>query len=219
MLSPPRRRNLERDWIAPTGGARALQEDWESFEALLRLLSDFLHDGISLRQPLSDALDLLAEEATEEGVSSANELRSFLFNGKRLRGNSASYQDPRNSDLAWCLAEGCSNPLGLSLIFMLIGRRLHFEVEGINFPGHFMCRIFEEGHAVIVDCFENGRLHLQDDLLDSGELSRTQRTILTQSASPGTILLRLLNNLYQALEHADRLEDAELIQELRATLE
>ena len=219
MLSPPRREILAREWIAPTGGAAALQEDWEAFEALLRTLSDFLHDGISLRQPLSDALDLLAEEAADDGVTTANELRAFLFNGTRLTGNQEEYHAPRNSDLAWSIAEGRSNPLGLCLIFMLVGRRLNFEIEGVNFPGHFMCRIFEDGFALVIDCFNQGQLHLQDTLLETPELSRIQRNLLRQSADPGTILLRLLNNLSQSLEQAGRAADALLIKELMATLE
>ncbi len=219
MLSPPRREILAREWIAPTGGAAALQEDWESFEALLRILSDFLHDGISLRQPLSDALDLLAEEAADDGVTTANELRKFLFDGTRLTGNQEEYNDPRNSDLAWSIAEGRSNPLGLCLIFMLVGRRLNFEIEGVNFPGHFMCRIFEDGYPLIIDCFDRGQLHVQFTLLESPDLSRSQRNLLRQSVGPGTILLRLLNNLYQALEQAARDEDARLIKQLQATLQ
>ena len=219
MLSPPRRETLGREWIAPTGGATALQEDWESFESLLRNLSDFLHDGITLRQPLSDALDLLAEEAAEVGVTTANELRKFLFDGARLTANQEEYLDPRNSDLAWSIAEGRSNPLGLCLIYMLVGRRLNFEIEGVNFPGHFMCRIFEDGYPLIIDCFDRGQLHVQFTLLESPDLSRSQRTLLRQSVGPGTMLLRLLNNLHQALDHAARDEDARLIKELQATLE
>ena len=219
MLSPPRRELLAREWIAPTGGAAALQEDWEAFEALLRSLSDFLHDGISLRQPLSDALDLLAEEAADDGVTTANELRLFLFEGARLTGNQVDYRDPRNSDLAWCIAEGHSNPLGLCLIFMLVGRRLHFEIEGVNFPGHFMCRIFEDGFPVIIDCFDSGELHSQSELLENSALNRVQRLLLRQTVDPGTILLRLLNNLIEALKQAKRDDDAQLVQKLRATLE
>ena len=219
MLSPPRREILSREWIAPTGGGAALQEDWESFEALLRTISDFLHDGISLRQPLSDALDLLAEEATDEGVATATELSAFLFDGTRLTSNQEEYHDPQNSDLAWSIAEGRSNPLGLCLIFMLVGRRLNFEIEGVNFPGHFMCRIFEDGYPLIIDCFDHGQVHFQSTLLESPDLSRTQRSLLRQSADLGAMLLRLLNNLHLALEQAARDEDARLIKELQATLQ
>lgn len=219
MLLPARRNALVRDWIIPSGGASALQEDWESFEALLRILSDFLHDGITLRQPLSDALDLLAEEATENGVITERDLSEFLFNGSRFQGNRSDYYDPRNSDLAWGLAEGSSNPIGLGLIFILTARRLDMEVEGVNFPGHFLARIFEDGYPLIIDCFDNGRIHFQSTLLESGsELTREQRSSLRESAGPGIILVRLLNNLVAAFEHAGRKEDAELISTLQKTL-
>lgn len=220
MLRPSHRDALARDWIVPSGGAVALQEDWESFEALLRILSDFLHDGITLRQPLSDALDLLAEEAGESGVISENDLRAFLFESDRLEGNRADYYDPRNSDLAWSIAEGRSNPLGLCLIFILVARRLNLEIEGVNFPGHFLSRIFEDGYPLIIDCFDHGRIHLQSTLIENGsELTRRQRATLRETADPGSILLRLLNNLASALEHAGRPEDALLIGTLQKTLE
>lgn len=218
MLSPPRREQLTQEWIIPSGGAKALQEDWETFEALLRTLSDFLHDGISLRQPLSDALDLLAEEVSEEGITTARDLGIYLFLGDRLKGNRENYNDPRNSDLAWSISEGRSNPLGLCLIYLLVGRRLDFEIEGVNFPGHFMCRIFEDGYPVIVDCFDHGQLHLQATLLENPELDKVQRYHLRLAADPGTILQRLLNNLHQALTKAGRADDAALVSDLQATL-
>ncbi len=218
MLSPPRREALAREWIVPSGGAGALREDWDTFESLLRTLSDFLHDGISLRQPLSDALDLLAEEASENGVVTSSELSAFLFDGHRLISHPGGYHDPRNSDLAWCLEEGHSNPLGLCLIYILTARRLSLEVEGVNFPGHFLCRIFEDGFPVIVDCHDQGRLHLQSVLLESPELNRVQRGLLRETADPGAILIRLLNNLHHSLEQAARDEDANLIRDLQATL-
>jgi hypothetical protein len=218
MMRPARRAALERDWVAPTGGAAALREDWEEFEGLLRVISDFLHDGMSIRQPLSDGLDLLAEEAEEAGVGSANDLRAFLFEEGRLAGNQAEYDDPRNSDLAWVIAEGRSNPLGLVVIFLLVARRLELLVEAVNFPGHFLCRIYEDGFPIIIDCFDKGRMHLQATLLEDPEMGRAERDVLRQSADPGTVLLRLLNNLVNALDGEERKEDARMARKLRASL-
>lgn len=219
MLRPGRRMMLEREWVIPSGGAAALREDWESFEALLRVLSDFLHDGVTLRQPLSDALDLLAEDALGAGVVDENGLRSFLFESGRLAGNRKDYYDPRNSDLAWAVAEGLSNPLGLCLVFILVARRMNLEVEGVNFPGHFLCRIHQEGFPIIVDCFDKGRLHLQATLVEAGsDLDKAQRASIRSTADPGTILVRLLNNLASALKERGQGEDAELVSRLRGTL-
>ena len=218
MLRPARRESLEREWLAPTGGAAALCEDWETFESMLRSISDFLHDGITIRQPLSDALDLLAEEAEDGGVASANDLREFLFENGRFTANQDGQSDPGNSDLAWTIAEERSNPLGLGLVFILVAKRLDLVVEPVNFPGHFLCRIYEEGLPIIVDCYDHGRLHLQSSLLENPELGKAERDILRQTAGAGVVLMRLLNNLVAALESAKRKEDARLIRKLRASL-
>ncbi len=218
MLGPARRTELERDWLAPSGGAEAMREDWDGFEAMLRLISDFLHDGVSIRQPLSDALDLLAEEAAEKGSASAEDLRVFLFAQDRLKANETDGDDPRNFDLAWVLDTGHSNPLGLALAFILVGRRLGLEIEGVNFPGHFLCRIYREGFPIIVDCHDHGRQHLQSTLLESPDLKRGERAVLRQSAHPGQIMIRLLDDLLDEFEETGCGVDAALIRRLRQTL-
>lgn len=218
LLSEGRRRTLMEDWQVPSSGALGLREDWEQFESLLRVLSDFLHDGITCRQPLSDALDLLAEEAEEADVRSAEQLRFHLFQKQVLRGNHKGYDDPRNSDLAWCIDEGKSNPIGLGLIYTLVARRMQLVVEPIPFPQHFLCRIHTNGRPMVVDCFNRGQLHTQEELLKNPDLSQNERRALTSIADPGTILIRMLNNLNSALRIAGREKDAELVNHLRDSL-
>jgi regulator of sirC expression with transglutaminase-like and TPR domain len=219
LLGPSRRAALRREWVVPSNGAAALAEDWERTEALLRALSDFLHDGVTLREPLSDAIDTLAEEAQQADCALEEDLIEFLFGEGRFEGNRENYHDPRNTDLAWVVAEGTSNPIGLSLVLMLVARRLGMDVEGVNFPGHFLCRIHLDGEPWIVDCFDEGKLHRQSDLLSgNSELNRQQKHLLEATADAGTILHRLLNNLIVALHRAGRDEDCALVRELRETL-
>ena len=221
ILQTVRRRTLREDWLTPRFGCAALEDDWELFESQLRLLSDFLHDGISLRQPLSDALDLLVEEfqAIHPVGATENDLRIFLFEEKRLGGNHKHYHDPRNGDLAWCISSGYSNPIGLGVIYMLLGQRLNMDIQGISFPGHFLCRIFEEGEPLVVDCFDGGKTHAQHLLMDpANELTSEQRRHLMSSADPGTILVRMLNNLIHALARENRDEDVKLLVEMRDSM-
>jgi hypothetical protein len=217
ILHPARRDTLYREWCVPSGG---LGDDWETLEHLLRLLSDFLHDGVNLRQSLPDALDLLAEEAEEQGGAlSEDELRRYLFESGRFRGNREAYYDPRNSDLAYVISEGASNPIGLCLIYMLAGRRLDLDISGVNFPGHFLCRIPTDDGPVIVDCFDGGRCHVIGDLMEQHpDLGPEQRAALHGQASPSLMLQRVLLNLASAFAGLNRDEDARLIAELRETV-
>ena len=218
LLQEGRRQRLHADWETPSSGALGLREDWERFESMLRVLSDFLHDGITCRQSLSDALDLIADEARDKGIADADQLRDHLFKQGLLRGNHKGYDDPRNSDLSWCILEGKSNPIGLGVLFTLIARRLDLVVEPVPFPQHFLCRIYEGGRPMIVDCFNRGQLHPQEELLKNPDLSEAERHSLKRVADPGSTLVRILNNLHSALMIADREEDAELIAQLRQSL-
>ena len=217
-LGVARRETLEREWSVPSGGAAALTEDWETLESMLRLISDFLHDGITMRQSLSDALDLLVEEAWEHPVVSACELGGFLFGNERFAFEDEAEADPSNCDLAWVLSEGRSHSLGLCMIFLLVGQRMEFDVEIVDYPGRFLCRIHEEGHPLIVDCVDGGQLHLQSALLADGEITREGRERLRGSVAPGSLLCLWLDELTEALCRVGRDEDAGLVQRLRDTL-
>jgi Transglutaminase-like superfamily len=219
ILLLARRQALRDEWLTPSFGSAAFGDDWELFESHLRLLSDYLHDGLTLRQPLSDALDSLAEEAQERGVQSADHLRVYLFEKQGFAPNAAGYYDPRNADLAWCIDYSHSNPIGLGVIYMLVGQRLGFEIQGVCFPGHFLCRIQENGYPFIVDCYDMGRSHRLDTLTATpSELSGDQRRALQDCADLGTILLRILNNLIDAFQRKNQVEDAALMTELRDSM-
>lgn len=218
MLAPGRRRRLIDEWQSPVGGAAAMGDDWDHLECLLRNLSDFLHDGVTIRPPLSDVLDLLADEAEESGVSSADDLRVFLFEAGTFTANELGAGDPRNLDLAWVADSGRSDALGLALLYLLVARRLDLEVEAVEYPGHFFCRIHEEGNAYLIDCFDSGRPHLQDVLLARADIGRTEKQFLSGSVGPGGLLLRVLYELEKRLEQFGRQEDGELIGRLRQML-
>ncbi len=102
---------------------------------------------------------------------------------------------------------------------MLVAQRLGMEVQGISFPGHFLCRIFEDGEPIIVDCFDGGQVHPQRILTDSAnDLGDEQRRLLEGSADPGTILMRILNNLIDALSRTGQQEDVDLLKEMRDSM-
>lgn len=217
-LHPGRRKTLEEEWAVPTGRLQAIDGDWDSFEALLRLLADFLHDGITIRQSLSDELDQLAEQADQK-VSTPLELSNYLFAHGRYVGNRLTPFNILNSDLTWCLQEGESNPLGLSLIYMLVAHRLKIPVFGCNYPGHFLALIAHEGQPTLIDAFHNGRATPTRQLLkEHPEISSDARKALKQPCSLAEMLTRLLANLHFAFVKVERKEDAELIGKLMRTV-
>ena len=92
-LHAGRQKLLEEQWVVPASNLSYPDGDYESFEALLRLISDFLHDGITLRPSLSDELDIIAQDAHPE-VGTARELADWLFKSERFSGNHSVPFDP-----------------------------------------------------------------------------------------------------------------------------
>jgi len=218
MLAPGRRRRLAEEWQAPSGGAPAMGDDWELLESLLRNLSDFLHDGVTIRQPLSDALDMLSEEAEDEGVSSEEDLRIFLFEEARYVENESGVEDPKNLDLAWVVDAGRGNAVGLCVLYLLMANRLGLDVVAVDYPGRFYCRIYEDGRAYLIDCADFGRPHLQQDVMGRSDIGRIEKSYLSSQTGPGGVLVRVMADLEIMLRCCKREEDADLIEKLRGLL-
>lgn len=218
-LHAGRQKLLKEHWIVSTSNLGYPDGDYESFESLLRLISDFLHDGITLRPSLSDELDIIAQEAQPE-VSTARELSDWLFRSKRFTGNNSMPFDPRNSDLAWSLEEGKSNPLGLSLIYILVAQRLGLTVYGVNYPGHFLCLIDSSSGPTLIDAFHKGRPIMVKQLLDEHpELSAEAKKAVHQPCSLAAMLRRILANMNLAFNKSGRFDDASLVQDLMKTFQ
>lgn len=224
-LGPARRRILKAEWSVPSSGLWVPSDDWDSFEHLLGLVSDFLHDGVELRPTLMDQLDLLAREMDRAGVATVNELRLELFSssaeggGARFTGNTESYYDAENSDLCWVISEGRGNPLSLVLVFMLLAHRLGFEVYGCNFPGHFVARIGFGKGSYLVDCFNGGEMLNAADVLKRHDASDPQiAQVLQAPASFAEILRRVLHNLCFTFSKSGNKEDAMLLNRLASSL-
>jgi len=67
-------------------------------------------------------------------------LNEFLFEDERFTGNDKQYDDPRNSFLNEVLDRRTGIPITLALVYMEVARRAGLDLEGVNFPGHFLVR-------------------------------------------------------------------------------
>ncbi|MEX0856197.1 MAG: transglutaminase-like domain-containing protein [Gemmatimonadota bacterium] len=162
-------------------------------------------------------LDLLAEEVRDRLSNESapmvllQELRTTLFDRHGFRGNRENYYDPRNSFLSDVLDRRVGIPLTLGILVLEVGWRLGLDVEGVNFPGHFLVRFRGEEFDLLVDAFEEGRLRFEDEaqeMLDRGYggLIRLRPEFL-KATGRRAMLVRLLTNLkgvYLGLEDYER---------------
>lgn len=102
--------------------------------------------------PCIERIDKLAHyiaEQLDDEQSAQGQAQQFVeifCNELGFRGNREDYYHPDNSYLNVVLETGEGLPIMLSLLCVAIGRRIHLQIDGIGFPGHFMaCLRHSEG--------------------------------------------------------------------------
>ena len=133
-------------------------------------------------------------------------LNQYLFSEVGFGGNEANYYDPENSYLNRVMDLRTGNPINLSLLYILVARRLHFPITGIGLPGHFICRYQSASQETYIDPFHHGKLLTKAECvqyLATASLGRRDEYLTPVTSR--RFLLRICNNLhhvYQRLESA-----------------
>ena len=126
-------------------------------------------------------------------------LNAYLFHELGFCGNRTDYYDPRNSFLNEVLDRRTGIPLTLSIVYMEVGRRCGLSVDGVGFPGHFLCKVHLTDGELVVDPFHRGQLLGLDEIkkrlaVAVGEQVKFDPRVL-RPARAREILVRMLQNL------------------------
>jgi len=220
LLDPVRRDELEDTWMR----WRWLDSSSAQLEEGLAQISAFLAGWKVQSSGLGPRLDALAREAFDsQGRMDARELAEWMFGRRgdpaRFRGNSKDYYAPQNSNLFWVLDTGLGNPIALCCLYRLIGQRFGLEIEGCNFPGHFLARVEVEGRLWLVDCFNRGRFMLADDVARHHPAANPgMEEIIREPATTDATLLRVLRNLDEAYDRLGSMTDRQIMRRLALKL-
>ena len=152
------------------------------------------------------ALECVARVAGVEGPVHARveAVNHCLYEDLGFRGNRERYADVRNSCLNQVLDRRTGIPITLAVVYIEAARRAGLGAAGINFPGHFLVRVWDgtagdEASGLIVDPFDRGTVLTEQDcraLLarqDDGDLP-FQPALLAR-ASRRQVFARMLMNL------------------------
>ena len=159
--------------------------------------------------PYVAALDRMGQEAAarlqQVGDDSVRAFNEYLYDEQGFAGNRERYDDPRNSFINEVLNRRIGIPISLAVIYLEVARRAGLQVDGINFPGHFLLRARESAardtasELVIIDPFHGGaqlseydcrqllRQHVGDEAAFDGSL--------LAPATRHEIVVRMLVNL------------------------
>lgn len=111
-----------------------------------------------------------------------------------VRGDDDDYHAVENSLLSRVVARRRGMPILLSAVWILVGRRLGVDVDGVALPGHFVARIGRR----IFDPFRGGVL-IDDATLQALVMRAAGRAMVPSDLAPAStaaILARVLRNLH-----------------------
>lgn len=126
-------------------------------------------------------------------------LAEVIAEAYAFRGDTETYDDLQNADLARVIERRKGLPVALSILYLHVARAQGWEAEGLAFPAHFLIRVAIDGARHVVDPFHDGVVR------EASELRELLQKLLGREAElqPGhfdpvadrDVLLRLENNV------------------------
>lgn len=187
-------------------------------ESALGLLAQTQYPDIN-RTAYQAVLDLWASELFEEVEQSPEPeqklslLNHYLFKKLQFTGQQHGYQDPESCYLNRVMDKRSGSAITLSVIYILLGRRLQLPLAGVALPGHFVCRYQDPTREIYVDVFRGGKFWTKVECIR--QLLTSHHGVHDGYLTPISsrrILLRMCATLHQAYAQLDMVEEAARVQ-------
>lgn len=194
------------------------------------ILSEIAHPGLDtgryrhhLNKLILDVTqrhyDLVQAGAEDSAYTRIAALKHVIADQYGYEGNKDNYNDLQNADIVKVIDQRKGLPIALAILALESARGQGWQIDGLNFPGHFLLRLEHEGVRLIFDPFHQFGILEAPDLRalikqvagPNAELSANYY----QTASNRDILIRLQNNIklrqIEAEDYAGALETVELM--------
>lgn len=189
------------------------------------------HEGISVDKYFSHAAKIARDVrerhemlvdagAADDVATQLAALKHILHDREGYEGDTDNYDDLQNADLMRVIDRRKGLPISLCILYINAGRMNGWQVDGLNFPGHFLARIEYQGQRLIFDPFEGCRVMEAPQLRQLLKKVRGPNAELSadfyKPCSNRDTLIRLQNNVKLRLIDAEDYEGAiEVIEMMR----
>ncbi|MDG1707690.1 MAG: transglutaminase-like domain-containing protein [Emcibacteraceae bacterium] len=179
-----------------------LSEDEIDLAETALMLGSLDRPGVSL-QKYHHHLEILKLDTANEGhkaitaTERAEALISVMWDIHDYKGDNKFYDDLQNANIMSVIDRRKGLPISLGILYMHAASSQGWRVEGVNFPAHFLIRIYGENDQVILDPFHEGKVLDAHDLRElvgtiSGGAENLEQWHHAQLGRRA-ILVRLLN--------------------------
>jgi regulator of sirC expression with transglutaminase-like and TPR domain len=184
---------------------------------------DPARDCAGARSVAAEAAERLTARLERQPCDEA--LADALCGDLDFAGDLLTYDDLANADMISVCQRRKGLPVALGVVFLTAARACGLDLQGADFPAHFLLRLEHEEGPLAVDPFAGGRVVMPSELV-----SRALHAGLTPGAaddletlmnpvSDRRVLIRLQNNVYARAWHAGDYARAERTAIRRALLD
>lgn len=98
-------------------------------------------------------------------VDTINIINEYLFVERGFYGNSDNYYDPDNSYINKVLDKKIGIPVSISVLYILLAKRLNLPIFGVNLPSHFIIKYQDSNEEFFIDPFNKGIVISRDEVI------------------------------------------------------
>ena len=210
---------VELGWVDGVGGflqfIRSLRYELESGWFLLDRTVfptlDISSSTLFLDRLADRARELLIPPQSARDICSV--INRVLFHEFEFRAASKDFSDPQNSCLHRVLERRRGLPITLSVVYLLVARRIGFELEPIGLPGRFMVGCFSEKKPFYIDAWSGGKffeIEQMEEFLGDSSIENSGSFLLPVTVAE--TLTRGCRNLVQQFAQSEEVENSGLFQ-------
>ncbi len=151
-----------------------LEENKDLLENAIFLISSFGYPDINIDnyKMILDKMALDIEKKIDDmgylkntNLDIINIINDYLFVEKRFDGNSENYYDADNSYINKVIDKKTGIPVSISILYILIAKRLNLPVFGVNLPSHFIIKYQDSTEEFFIDPFNKGIVISRDEVI------------------------------------------------------
>lgn len=143
-------------------------------------------------------------------------LNQVFFEKYKFSSNTKNFHSPANSMLNQVFEQKKGNPISLCVIYMLIAKRLHMPVSGVNLPSLFVLTYKSPQIQFYINVFNRGLIFTKVDISNYiKQMHLSSQESFYQPCTNLDIICRVLRNLIVSFE---KIPDIERVREVENLL-
>lgn len=153
-----------------------------------------------------------------------NIINNFLFYQQGFKGNTENFYEPENTFFNDVMDRKKGIPISLSILYLLICKRLNLPAYGVNLPAHFIIKYIDDKDEFFIDPYNNGIVISKSEaikFLSRIGLSKEdfENISFLKIADDKDIIKRSLNNLINIYTRSGDVQKTEQLKKIMGYFE